>query len=173
VVKKVGAVALLGLGGLLAACNSGGSATPPTTLLPPSVSFRGEVTVSGANNVRGSLSECAGAGRFADMAVGAPVTVTNPKGKALGIGKVQYAVGTNVYQGHLDQCTFRYFVVSVKTAKMFYVRVGQQKAVPVLASYLVANRYNFAYTLTPTTTTPPLTNPLNPPTAVPPITAKR
>lgn len=170
--NKVGAALLLVLSGLLVACSGGGGSATPTTTLPPTVVIKGNVAISGPRNVRGNLSDCVGVGPYADLRTGAPVTVTTPAGKPLGIGKIILGVGTNVYQDQLDQCTFRYIVLSVKTRRNYIVKVAQQRPLPVALTYLIATRGNFDINLTPTTTTTFPTNPLAPKVTTPPQTIR-
>jgi hypothetical protein len=124
-VKKLGVAVLAVLPLLLAACG-GGDEPPPKPVYPATINIQGDVTVRGVNYVRGSLSECAGAGTFADVYKGGPVTVSNEVGRPLAIGKVEYGVGTNVYQNRLDECTFRFRVANVPRALAYQVRIGRQ-----------------------------------------------
>ena len=112
-VKKLGvAVALVALVVLLAACGGGGG-KKLKPIYPAAINMSGDITLDGATFVRGNLSDCAGAGRFADLVKGAPVTVSNRAGEPLAVGAISYGIGTNVYQNKLDECTFRFHVPHV------------------------------------------------------------
>jgi hypothetical protein len=162
-VNKVGAALLLALSGLLVACS--GSSAPKAPPLPAVMNIKGDVSVSGPQNVQGSLSACVGVGKYADLRPGASATISNVRGKLLGVGKIILGVGTNVYQGQLDQCTFRYFIFTFKTEKKGYMlKVADQQPIPVNLQYLIANRGTVSWTLTPTTTTTLPSNPLAPKT---------
>ena len=110
---------------LLAACSSGSSA-PAKPRVPATFTFVGDVRLSGAKNLRGDLSSCAGAGQFMDVVKGARVTVTNRERKPIAVGGVTVGLGTNTYQGVMDECTFRVLVVNVPRAKGYFVIVGGQ-----------------------------------------------
>ena len=131
--KLATGISLVALVALLAAC-SGGDGPPPKPVYPPFINIVGDLTVSGAQYVRGNLSDCAGAGRYADLVKGAPVTVSNRVGVPLAVGKITYGVGTNVYRNKLDQCTFRFVAPQVPHAAVYQVVIGQQA--PVLRDFL-------------------------------------
>jgi hypothetical protein len=162
-VKKLGVVALAVLPLLLTACNRGGDDTPPPTL-PATINIRGNVTVRGPNYVRGSLSECAGAGAYTDYYKGGVVTVSNRQGRPLAIGRIQYGVGTNVYQNRLDECTFNFFVPSVPRAGTYQIAVG--RLAPMLTTFKgLLSRNGLFETIVPTPTTSTTT-----PLLLPPVT---
>ncbi len=158
--KKLGAAAaLFALVVLLAACDSGGG-PPPKPVYPATINLSGDITLDGATFVRGNLSNCAGAGRFADLIAGAPVTVSNRAGQPLAVGSISYGIGTNVYQNHLDECTFRFHVLRVPRTSSYIIKVAQQA--PVSRDFLSLYRYGgtLQFKLPPkvvtTTTTLPL-----------------
>jgi hypothetical protein len=111
---------------VFAACTSDDpeSETPP---LPSSYTFNAEAKLSGAANVRGDLSNCTGAGQFADMYKTAPVTVTDVNLKPIAVGSLLDGLGTNVFQNVLDECTFRFVVRNVPSTGGYYVIVGRQR----------------------------------------------
>jgi hypothetical protein len=155
-VKKLGVAVLAVLPVLLAACRGGGEEPPPKPVYPATIQMVGDVTIRGANSVRGNLSDCAGAGTYADIYKGGPVTVSNQVGRPLAIGKVEYGLGTNVYQNRLDECTFRFRILSVPRAQSYQIVIGRQP--PLLRSFLGVYASGGAVTATlpenvPTTTT--------------------
>jgi hypothetical protein len=161
-VKKVAAgVAVVALGLSLGAC--GGDDSPPKPVYPSIINITGDITLTGPTYVRGNLSDCAGAGVYADLAKGAPVTVSNEAGVPIAVGKVQYSVGTNVYQNQLDQCTLRYAAYAVPRAASYQVVVGQQAPVPARFYDLVVSRGRLDFKLpappSTTTTAPIVTKP--------------
>lgn len=131
--KLAAGVSLVVLVALLGAC-SGGNDAPPKPIYPPFINISGDLTLNGATSVRGNISDCAGAARYADLAKKAPVTVSSASGVPLAVGAIAYAVGTNVYRNQLDQCTFRYNVFHVPRAGTYQITIGRQK--PFLAKFL-------------------------------------
>lgn len=127
--KKLGVVLLLLPALVLAGCGSGDDA-PPAPSLPATLNLRGEVILSGATNVRGGLSECVGAGAFADLYPGAPVIVNNAEGRPIIISKIEYAVGTNFYLNQLDQCTFSVRLANVPRLDSYQFVFGRQDPIP-------------------------------------------
>lgn len=137
--KKLAAgVALVAFALPLGAC--GGDDTPPKPVYPSVINIVGDLSLTGATLVRGNLSDCAGAARYADLVKGAPVTVSNQVGEPLALGKIQYTVGTNVYQNQLDQCTFRFAAYSVPRAASYQITIGQQGPFPAAFYNLVLSR---------------------------------
>jgi hypothetical protein len=143
---------------LLSGCflgGGGGDAKPKKPVYPHYINIQGDLTVNGRYYVRGNLSDCAGAGPFADIVRGAPVLVSDQVGRPLAVGRVAYGVGTNVYQNRLDQCVFRFRVPNVKRAPVYQIRVARQQ--PVFRSFYILWRYGgstgFALPLPTTTTT--------------------
>jgi hypothetical protein len=160
-VKKLAAgISLAALVMVLAACG-GNDAPPPKPVYPSYLNLRGELTINGAQYVRGNLADCAGAARYADLAKGAPVTVSSAAGIPLAVGKILYAVGTNVYQNRLDQCTFRFTVNNVpRSMKGYLLAVAAQPATPVAFLTLVASGGELSINLPTTTTTTSTTFPI-------------
>ncbi len=138
---------------LMAACG-GGDEPPPKPVYPAFIDVQGDLTLKGENYVRGNLSDCAGAGPYADLVKGAPVLMSNMLGKPLAIGTIQYGVGTNVYRSRLDQCTFRFRVPGVPRSVEYQIIVGSQE--PRTASFhaLYTQKGGIGWELpVPTTTT--------------------
>jgi hypothetical protein len=161
-VKKLGFALLLllvvGLGAVgLSSC--GGDDEPPEIVYPEAITLRGEVILTGATNVRGGLSECVGAGPYADLYPGAPVVVTDGQGKPLTVGKITYGVGTNFYLNQLDQCTFKVELGSVPYAETFQIVVSRQDpvSIPFLSLWRRSGQFSFNFPRpvmpVPTTTT--------------------
>ncbi|MGZ4689186.1 MAG: hypothetical protein ACXVKA_04435 [Acidimicrobiia bacterium] len=111
---------------LLAACSSGGGNSKPAAQKLAPIPIKGEVTVNGSTNVRGSISRCAGAGPFVDLYQGATVVVANPHGKPLRVGAISLTAGTNSFMGYLDQCTFEFTVGKVPQAQWYWVYIARQ-----------------------------------------------
>jgi hypothetical protein len=161
-VKKLGIAMLVLL--LTAACRGGGEAKPPARpVYPDYINISADLTLSGATYVRGNLSECAGAGPYADVVKGAPVLVSNREGRPLALGRVAYGVGTNVYRNRLDQCTFRMRIPRTPRAMVYAISVGRQKPFPVSFLHLLGSRGTAAFALprkvvttTTTVTFPPI-----------------
>ena len=138
---------------LMAACG-GGDSPPPAPVYPDFMNVQGDLTLKGQSYVRGNLSDCAGAGPYADLNKGAPVLVSSRRGKPLAIGKIVYGVGTNVFRNRLDQCTFRLRVARVPRVNEYRIGVGSQE--PFTVSFVTLYRFRgvVAFTLpVPTTTT--------------------
>jgi hypothetical protein len=160
-VKKLGITMLVvPLVLLAAACGGGDDGPPPKPVYPDFIDISADLTLSGANYVRGNLSECAGAGAYADVVKGAPVLVSNKVGKPLVVGAIAYGVGTNVYRNRLDQCTFRLRVPHTPRAMTYQLTIGRQKPIAVSFLGLVRSRGTASFALPPrtaaTTTTTPL-----------------
>jgi hypothetical protein len=141
-----------------AACNGGGDAQLPTSTLPAITNLRGEVILNGANFVRGNLADCAGAGPYADLVTNAPVLVNDPQGRPLAVGKILFAVGTNVYLNQLDQCTFKIEVQGIPRYATYQIVVAQQKPFPATFFDIWTKQGQISWSLnrapgSPTTTT--------------------
>ena len=151
--KKLGIGMLVGpLVLLMAAC--GGDESRPRPVYPDFINVQGDLTLKGENYVRGNLSNCAGAGPYADLVKGAPVLVSNKVGKPLAIGTIQYGVGTNVYRSRLDECTFRWRVPAVPRGVQYQIIVGRQEPRPATYYSLYLQKGAIAWDLpVPTTTT--------------------
>jgi len=132
VTKLAAGVSLVVLVALLAAC--GGGSGRPKPVYPATINVYGDVQLNGAASVRGNIADCAGAGRYADLVAGAPVTVSNQAGVPLVVGKITYAVGTNVYQNQLDQCTLRYLAWGVPRAASYQITIARQA--PIAARFV-------------------------------------
>jgi hypothetical protein len=156
--KLATGISLVALVALLAACS--GDSAPPKPVYPATLNLHGDVTLNGPANVRGNISDCAGAGRYADLARRAPVTVSNQSGVPIAVGRILYSVGTNVYQNQLDQCTFRYAAYNVPRARSYQIVIGRQA--PILAQFLDLVRTNGAVGLNLPPTTVPTTTPFLP-----------
>jgi hypothetical protein len=164
-VRNLGvALLLLVLVGLsaagLSACG-GGDDGPPEIVYPEAINLRGEVILSGATNVRGGLSECVGAGAYADLFPGAPVVVNNEQGRPLTVGKITYGVGTNFYLNQLDQCTFKVELGRVPRADTFQLVISRQDpvAIPFLSLWRRRGEFSFNFPRPTTTTTTTTTAP--------------
>ena len=142
--KKLGGVLLLVLALALAGCNNGGDQTPAPTL-PATLNLRGEIILTGNTNVRGGLSDCVGAGAYADLYAGAPVVVSNLKGRPIIIGKIEFGVGTNFYLNQLDQCTFGVRLSNVPRIDNYLFTIGRQDPVPY--SFEALYKYRGLFTL--------------------------
>jgi hypothetical protein len=141
-----------------AACGGGNDAQLPTTTLPAVTNLRGEVILNGANFVRGNLADCAGAGPYADLVQNAPVLVNDPQGRPLAVGKILFAVGTNVYLNQLDQCTFKIEVQGIPRYTTYQIVVAQQKPFPATFFDIWTKQGQISWSLNrapgaPTTTT--------------------
>jgi hypothetical protein len=134
--KKLAIIAAVAL---LAACNSG-NGTSARARIPKQFQFLGSYKISGVNNVGGDLSQCRGAGEFADVAVGTPVTVAKFTGKPIAVGHVEVGLGTNIYQSTLDECTFRFSVANVPRAKSYLITVGRHGPTAIPLATVVAGR---------------------------------
>lgn len=155
--KLAAGISLLALVALLPACSGGGS--KPKPVYPVALNIHGDLTLSGPANVRGNISECAGAAQYSDLAKDAPVTISNQAGVPLAVGKILYGVGTNVYQNQMDQCTFRYMAYNVPRSTSYQIVIGRQAPIPAQFLDLVKTNGALMVTLPPTTlpsTIPPL-----------------
>jgi hypothetical protein len=158
-VRKLGLLAmplLLVLSGCFLR-DDGDDAAPRAPVYPAAINIQGDLTVNGASYVRGNLSDCAGAGPYADVIRGAPVLVTNQNKRPVAIGRVAYGIGTNVYRNRLDQCTFRFRVAAVPRQQSYYISVGRQQpqfiTFPTLYRYAGTLQYSLPPRPRPTTTT--------------------
>lgn len=136
--KLAAGISLVALIALLAACSGGSS--KPKPVYPAALNIHGDVTLNGPANVRGNISDCAGAAQYSDLAKDAPVTVSNEAGVPLAVGKISYGVGTNVYQNQMDQCTFRYQTFNVPRSRSYQIVIGRQA--PIAAQFLDLVRTN-------------------------------
>lgn len=148
----------LALAAVLSACSSSHTATPKTGKPPKLFQFVADVRLNGAQNLRGDLTKCVGVGQFADVKPGTRVTVTSENRKVLGVGYIQKGLGTNLYNGALDQCNFRYYVNAVPTRKTWVVSVGKHPTT-LKRSYVISTNGLISYSInadlvTPTTTAP-------------------
>lgn len=124
---------------VLAACSSGGgSSAAAKPKLPKIVDFQGEMRIQGPGNVQGDLSNCTGAGPYADVRRGSEISVTNAKGKPLATGLVAYGLGTNIYGSYLDECVFKFYVHNVPRASSFLLRVSKHPPMVVPLATVVA-----------------------------------
>jgi hypothetical protein len=162
-VKKL---AIVAFGVLLAAVLSGCSTSNKTetqkAAVPKTFNLAVDVRLSGATNVRGDVSTCVGAGKYADVAAKTKVVVTNQNGQPLSIGSISYGIGTDYYQDVLDECSFRIFVPAVPRAKGYTMIIGRQPPVPFPRAGVVKtggafgfdlNKPNVPNPIYPTTTT--------------------
>jgi hypothetical protein len=140
--------ALLALLVPLAACSSDGDAADKP-VIPASFAFQVDVRLSGSANVRGNLSNCAGAGAFVDVFRGTQVVVANTKGVPLAMGRITTALGTNTFEGLLDECTFQFRIVGVPKAPGYFLLLGRQPIKPIPLSLVVATTGRMAYDLNP------------------------
>jgi hypothetical protein len=165
--KRVRLAALLAVVVLVtAACNERSAKyLVTTTTWPATTNLRGELILNGANLVRGNLSDCAGAGPYADLVEDAPVLVNGADGRPLAVGKIFYAVGTNVYQNRLDQCTFKILVSGIPRQDTYQVIVGQQKPLPTTFFDIYARQGQVRWYLNPVPGSPTTTTTIPFPTS--------
>jgi hypothetical protein len=154
-VSRIAAVASIALLTLLTACTSEGNATPKRKI-PKSFYFIGDVRLSGADNVRGNLATCAGAGNFVDVQMGALVIIADEHGTPIAFGKVWLTSGTNTFQGVLDECTFQFRAVNVPSTPNYYVIVGRQPAKLIRRTKIIRTNGRFAFDANPPNVPPPI-----------------
>jgi hypothetical protein len=162
-VKKLAvAVCVVLLVALLAGCETTNKTKVQKAAVPRTYNLIVDVRLSGAANVRGDISSCIGAGRFADIAPMAKVVVTDQNAKPIALGGIAYGIGTDYYRDVLDECSFRIFVTGVPKAKQYAIVVGRQRPVPFTRKGLIEtngvfgydlNAPNVPYPVLPTTTT--------------------
>jgi hypothetical protein len=121
---------------VLAGCNK--DEGPEKPKIPAAFNIRGDVRLSGSQNVTGDLSNCAGVGAFVDVYKGNSVVVTDQDGKPLANGTITDGLGTNYYEEILDECSFRIRVANVPRAKSYFVVVARQRAHPITLAEVVA-----------------------------------
>jgi hypothetical protein len=121
---------------LLAACNKDDA--PERPKIPASFNIRGDVRLSGSQNVTGDLSNCAGVGAYVDVYKGGNVVVTDQDGKPLANGTITDGIGTNYFEEILDECSFRIRVANVPRAAGYFVVVARQPAQPITLGEVIA-----------------------------------
>ena len=128
---------------LLAACSSGGGTPKPPvdSGLPKTFTLEGDLSLYGANNLRGTFDDCAGAANYVDIYRTAVIVVTNEKGKPMWRGSITFSSGTDAFKGFLDQCVFRFNVPAVHRAKGYYLLVARQAPLFLSSAFIVASNY--------------------------------
>jgi hypothetical protein len=140
-------VAGLGLAVALAGCSKSPEVERPT--IPASFVVRGDVRLSGPNNVTGDLSNCAGVGPYADLYKGANVVVTNQKGRPIARGTITDGLGTNYFEETLDECALRIRVPVVPRAKGYFFVLGRQAPHPITLAEMVAGNGSVRFDANP------------------------
>lgn len=158
------AFALVAALSLLAACSSGKTAQKPKT--PKTMNLSVAVRLSGAANVQGDLTTCAGLGQFSDIRAKAKVVVSNQLGTPIAYGWIANGFGTNYFQNVLDECSFQIYVLGVPRAKGYTIAVGRHTPVPFTRAGLLWTNGHFGFDLNP----PNVPNPVLPTT---PTTKKK
>ncbi len=150
--KLASTVLVVLLVGLAAGCtdNSG----PAGPKIPATFLFRIDARLSGDRYLFGGLGVCTGVGQYADIHKGAWVTVTNQVGKPIAVGTVTIGVGTNYYEGALDECTFRLLVRNVPRAKAYLVILGREAPQPFTLAEVVDGAGVLAFDANPPLVTP-------------------
>jgi hypothetical protein len=138
------------------ACSGSSKASTAAPKIPKVFNFIASTRLNGAQNVRGDLTSCVGVGDFADVRPGALVTVADLSGKVLATSRVGVGLGTDLYQGVIDQCSFGFNVANVPGQKAWLVTVGKDHTVTVHRSSVIATDGRIDYSLngelvTPTT----------------------
>ncbi len=153
--RKVVAVAFVTL---LVACTSGNERSSKPKV-PQTMNMFVDLRLSGKENVRGSISNCAGVGKYVDLFKDQFVTIADRDQKPISLAKLSIVSGTGTYQGYLDECSFQFRALNVSKSSDYYFLVGRQPAKMVTHEEMLRKNGHFAYDLNVPNIPPPTTRP--------------
>ena len=115
---------------LASACGGGDSkAAAPVGPLP---TLLGYVALRGPEFLSGGPGECSGVGPYRTMQTGLAVTLLDHQGRPVSAGVLEPGTGSNILNGQLSECLFKFQLVAVPRSSTYTLKIGDVLSQPYL-----------------------------------------